>query len=73
MVRRNFIISDSLDRSLDEAAILLGEKKSGIVSKALAQYFDRLDLEVARERAAGYDAMPDSALDAGELRRRLEL
>jgi hypothetical protein len=73
MVRRNFIISDSLDQSLEEAAILLGEKKSGIVSKALAQYFDRLDLEVARERAAEYEAAPDSAVAAAELRRRLEL
>jgi predicted transcriptional regulator len=73
MVRRNFMLSDSLDQSLDEAAALLGEKKSGIVSKALAQYFDRLDLEVARERAAEYEAKPDSALSADELRRRLDL
>jgi predicted transcriptional regulator len=73
MVRRNFMLSDSIDQSLDEAATLLGEKKSGIVSKALAQYFDRLDLEIARERAAEYEADPDSALSADELRRRLDL
>jgi predicted transcriptional regulator len=73
MVRRNIILSDSLDRSLDEAAALLGEKKSGIVSKALAQYFDRLDLEVARERATEYEAAPDTALSVDELRRELEL
>ena len=73
MVRRNIILSDSLDRSLGEAAILLGEKKSGIVSKALAQYLDRLDLEVARERAVEYEAKPESALDVDELRRRLDL
>ena len=73
MVRRNFMLSDSIDQSLDEAATLLGEKKSGIVSKALAQYFDRLYLEIARERAAEYEADPDSALSADELRRRLDL
>ena len=73
MVRRNIILSDSLDRSLGEAAILLGEKKSGIVSKALAQYLDRLDLEVARERAVEYEATPESSLSADELRRRLDL
>ena len=73
MVRRNIILSDSLDKSLGEAAVLLGEKKSGIVSKALAQYLDRLDLEIARERAAEYEAKPESSLGADELRRRLDL
>jgi hypothetical protein len=73
MVRRNFILSDSLDRSLDEAASLLGEKKSGIVSKALSQYFDRLDLGVARERAAEYKANPDYTLSTDELRLDLDL
>ena len=73
MVRRNFILSDSLDQSLDETAALLGEKRSGIVAKALSQYFDRLDLELAHERAAAYEAGSDSALSAEELRRRLEL
>lgn len=73
MVRRNFMLPDNLDRSLDEAATLLGEKKSGIVSKALAQYFDRLDLDLARERAAAYEADPASALSAEELRKKLGL
>jgi len=73
MVRRNIILSESLDRSLGEAATLLGEKKSGIVSKALAQYLDRLDLLIAHERVAEYEANPESSLRADELRRRLDL
>jgi predicted transcriptional regulator len=73
MVRRNFMLNEDLDRSLDEAAALLDQKKSSIVSKALSQYLDRLDLELARERATEYEARPDSSLSAEELRRRLEL
>ncbi|MDD3981099.1 MAG: hypothetical protein RBT72_00845 [Spirochaetia bacterium] len=71
MVRRNIILSENLDKSLGEAATLLGEKKSGIISRALAQYLDRLDLEIARERASDYEANPASVLSAEELRRRL--
>ncbi|PKL06464.1 MAG: hypothetical protein CVV53_04145 [Spirochaetae bacterium HGW-Spirochaetae-9] len=73
MVRRNIILSDSLDRSLSEAATLLAEKKSGIVSKALAQYLDRLDLSIARERAAEYEANPEMSLSANEVRHRLDI
>jgi len=73
MVRRNIILSDRLDRSLSEAATLLAEKKSGIVSKALAQYLDRLDLSIAHERAAEYEANPEKSLSVDELRRRLDI
>lgn len=71
MVRRNFTLPEELDQSLDKVASLLGDNKSGIVSKALVQYFDRLDLEMARERAAAYESGADPRLDLKTLRKKL--
>jgi len=73
MVRRNIILSDELDRDIGAAAAARGEKRSRIVSKALCQYLDRLDLDLARERAEAYESGQDRGVDAAAMRERLGL
>lgn len=73
MVRRNIVLSDEMDNELDSAARRLGRKRSELVGKALAFYLDYLDLDLARQRAAAYEAGQDKGLSAEELRKELEL
>ena len=73
MVRRNIILSEELDQGITAAAAYLGEKRSRIVSRAIANYLDRLDLDLARERAEAYEAAQDPGLDSATLRENLGL
>ena len=73
MVRRNFILSEDLDRELDAVARHLGDKKSTIVSKALLFYLDYLDLYLAKERAWKYERGKDKGLSAEQLKSELGL
>jgi predicted DNA-binding protein len=49
-VRHNITIDADVSRELESLAKELGEKKSGIIEKALTVYFDLLDLKVAKKR-----------------------
>jgi len=50
-VKSTFTLPDYIVRELSEFAEELGEKKSHMVAEALSQYFDTLDLKVARKRS----------------------
>ena len=50
-LKTTFTLPDYLVRELSEFAEELGEKKSHMVAEALSQYFDTLDLKLARKRA----------------------
>ena len=49
-VRHNITIDAEVSQELESLAKELGEKKSGLIEKALMVYFDLLDLQVARRR-----------------------
>lgn len=51
LVKVTFTLPDYLLDELSEFAEELGEKKSHIVTQALNQYFDMLDLKLAHKRA----------------------
>ncbi|RKX96879.1 MAG: hypothetical protein DRZ90_08020 [Spirochaetes bacterium] len=72
-VRRNIILSANLDKDLEEASRMLGEKKSAIIRNALVYYFDYLDLSIAKERAAKYEAGVHKGLTAEEVKKALDL
>ena len=50
-VKSTFTLPDYIVRELSKFAEELGEKKSHMVAEALSQYFDTLDLKVARKRS----------------------
>jgi len=50
-IKSTFTLPDYIVRELSEFAEELGEKKSHMVAEALSQYFDTLDLKVARKRS----------------------
>ncbi len=50
-VKATFTLPDHLVKELSEFSQELGEKKSHMVAKALNQYFDILDLELAKKRS----------------------
>ncbi len=50
-LKTTFTLPDYLVRELSEFAEELGEKKSHMVAEALSQYFDTLDLKLARKRS----------------------
>ena len=51
-LKTTFTLPDYIVRELSEFAEELGEKKSHMVAEALSQYFDTLDLKLARKRSA---------------------
>ncbi len=50
-LKATFTLPDHLVRELSEFADELGEKKSHMVAEALRQYFDTLDLKLAKKRS----------------------
>ena len=50
-VKTTFTLPDYIARELTEFSEELGEKKSHMVSEALSQYFDTLDLKLALKRS----------------------
>jgi predicted DNA-binding protein len=72
-IRRNIMIPLSLDNELEDMAELLGETRSGLISKALARYLDALDLEIARERARLHEQGKSKALTPAQMRKALGL
>ncbi len=73
IIRRNIILSANLDKELEEASQMLGEKKSTIIRNALVYYFDYLDLSIAKERAAKYESGMHKGLTAAEVKKVLDI
>ena len=50
-LKTTFTLPEYIVKELSEFSKELGEKKSHIVAKALSQYFDTLDLQLAQKRS----------------------
>lgn len=70
-VRHNITLDEDVSRELDSVAEELGEKKSGIIEKALETYFDLLDLKLAKKRLADLEKGSDRLLDSEEVWKKL--
>lgn len=69
--RHNITLDQDISRELESIAGELGEKKSAIIEKALAAYFDLLDLEIVRKRVKDVEEGRDKIVDAEEVWKRL--
>lgn len=63
-VRHNITLDEEVSKELDTMAKELGEKKSKIIEKALAVYFDLLDLKLAKKRMKELEEGRDKLIDA---------
>ena len=72
-VRHNITLDEDVSKELDSVAEELGEKKSAIIEKALATYFDLLDLKLAKKRLADLEKGSDRLLDSEVVWRKLGL
>jgi predicted DNA-binding protein len=72
-VKSTFTLPESIVRELAEFAEELGEKKSHMVAEALSQYFDRLDLEVARRRSEELREGKETTVSLEEIKAELGL
>ncbi len=72
-MRHNITLDEEISKELETVAEELGEKKSNIIEKALAVYFDLLDLKIAQKRLKALKAGRDRLVDAGEVWKRLGL
>jgi len=71
--RYNITLDEDISKELEAVAEELGEKKSLIIEKALAVYFDLLDLKVARKRLKDLEKGRDRLLDADRVWKELDL
>lgn len=69
--RHNITLDQDISRELESIAGELGEKKSVIIEKALAAYFDLLDLELVRKREKAIEEGRDRIIDAQEVWEKL--
>ncbi len=72
-VRHNITIDAEVSRELEDLAEELGEKKSGIIEKALTAYFDLLDLQVAAKRLRDLTKGKAKLIDAEDVWKDLGL
>jgi predicted transcriptional regulator len=66
-IRHNITLDEDISLELDEVAEELGEKKSSIIEKALAVYFDFLDLKLIQKRMKDLKEGRDRIIDAKEV------
>jgi predicted transcriptional regulator len=66
-IRHNITLDEDISLELDEVAEELGEKKSSIIEKALAVYFDFLDLKLIQKRMKELKEGRDRIIDAKEV------
>ena len=66
-IRHNITLDEDISLELDEVAEELGEKKSFIIEKALAVYFDFLDLKLIQKRMKDLKEGRDRIIDAKEV------
>jgi predicted DNA-binding protein len=71
--RHNITLDEEISKELETVARELGEKKSNIIEKALAVYFDLLDLKIAQKRLKALKAGRDRLVDAEDVWKRLGL
>jgi len=71
--RHNITLDEEISKELETVAEELGEKKSNIIEKALAVYFDLLDLKIAQKRLKALKAGGDRLVDAEDVWKRLGL
>ena len=72
-VRHNITLDEEISTELETAAKELGEKKSYIIEKALAVYFDLLDLKLAKKRMKDLEKGRDKILDAEKVWKSLDI
>jgi predicted transcriptional regulator len=66
-IRHNITLDEDISQELDAIAAELGEKKSAVIEKALAVYFDFLDLRLVQKRMKDLEAGRDTVVDAREV------
>jgi predicted DNA-binding protein len=66
-VRHNITLGEDISQELDTIANELGEKKSSLIEKALAVYFDLLDLRLVQKRMKELKEGRDRIIDAKEV------
>jgi predicted DNA-binding protein len=66
-IRHNITLDEDISLELDSMAGELGEKKSFIIEKALAVYFDFLDLKLVQKRVKELKEGRDRVIDAKEV------
>ena len=66
-IRHNITLDEDISLELDSVAGELGEKKSSIIEKALAVYFDFLDLKLIQKRMKDLKEGRDRIIDAKEV------
>jgi predicted DNA-binding protein len=66
-VRHNITLGEDISQELDAIANELGEKKSSLIEKALAVYFDLLDLRLVQKRMKELKEGRDRIIDAKEV------
>jgi len=71
--RYNITLDEDISKELEAVAEELGEKKSHIIEKALAVYFDLLDLKVARKRLKDLEKGRDRLVGADRVWKELDL
>jgi predicted DNA-binding protein len=72
-IKSTFTLPDHIVRELSEFAEELGEKKSHMVAEALSQYFDTLDLKVARKRSQELREGKADTISLNEIKAELGL
>ena len=70
-IRHNITLDEDISQELDTIAIELGEKKSSIIEKALAVYFDFLDLKLVQKRMKDLKEGRDRTIDAKEIWKKI--
>ena len=70
-IRHNITLDEEISSELEKAAKELGEKKSHIIEKALAVYFDLMDLKLAKKRMRDLEKGRDKLLDADKVWKSL--
>ena len=71
--KSTFTLPEFIVEELDDMANELGMKKSHMVSEALSQYFDRLDLEVALKRSEEIKQGLSKTITLDEIKKELNL
>ncbi len=66
-IRHNITLDEDISLELDSMAGELGEKKSSIIEKALAVYFDFLDLKLVQKRMKDLKEGRDRTINAKEV------
>ncbi|MCX5813789.1 MAG: hypothetical protein NT178_14765 [Proteobacteria bacterium] len=66
-IRHNITLDEDISRELDTISNELGEKKSSVIEKTLAVYFDFLDPKLVQKRMKDLKKRRDTIIDAKEV------